>query len=135
MAENTVEFRGSGRDVLELMKKAICDFKEVYLTNAFLHPHHGYPEVGRAILEILIYIPEEKKWIEIRYNHHEGAGEDEGSGSISYRKYYYHRESFPKERIERSKSASYTWGYTMLNGEDLLRYVLDEYLERKKCMH
>lgn len=39
---NTVEFTGSGREILELMKKALCEFKNIYVVNAFLHPHHGF---------------------------------------------------------------------------------------------
>jgi hypothetical protein len=30
MTTNTVEFIGNGRDVLELMKKALCEFKNVH---------------------------------------------------------------------------------------------------------
>lgn len=75
---NTVEFIGNGREILELMKKALCEFKNVYVINAFLHPHHGLADTGRATLNILVNIPDEKKWIEITYRHHESPIEESG---------------------------------------------------------
>lgn len=126
---NTVEFIGNGREILELVKKALCEFKNVYVTNAFLHPHHGFADTGRATLNILINIPDEKKWIEITYRHHESPIEESGSGSISYKEHYYHRESFPQDWVDRSKNNKFTWGYSTYTGE----YILDEILERKKC--
>lgn len=126
---NTVEFTGNGREILELMKKALCEFKNVYVINAFLHPHHGFADTGRATLGILVNIPDEKKWIEITYRHHESPISESGSGSISYKDHYYHREPFPEDHIKRSIKDKFTWGYGMYTGE----YILSEILERKKC--
>lgn len=126
---NTVEFIGNGREILELMKKALCEFKNVYVINAFLHPHHGFADTGRATLNILINIPDEKKWVEITYRHHESPIEESGSGSISYKEHYYHRESFPEDSVKQSKNVNFIWGYSSYTGE----YILAEILERKKC--
>lgn len=125
---NTIEFTGSGREILELMKKALCEFKNVYLINAFLHPHHGFADEGRALLNILIDIPDEKKWIAISYNHYESPMAAKGSGSISYDEHYYHRKPFPKEWIDRTEE-KFTWGYRNLTSNQ----ILDEVLERNKC--
>ena len=126
---NTVEFIGSGREILDLMKKALCEFKNVYVINAFLHPHHGFADTGRATLNILVNIPDEKKWVEITYRHHESPISESGSGSISYVEHYYHREPFPEDHIKRSIKYKFTWGYGIYTGE----YILAEILERKKC--
>lgn len=126
---NTVEFTGSGREILELMKKALCEFKSVYVVNAFLHPHHGFADTGRATLNILINIPDEKKWVEITYRHHESPISESGSGSISYKDHYYHREKFSQDWVDKSKNDKFTWGYSTYTGE----YILNEILERKKC--
>lgn len=126
---NTIEFTGSGREILELMKKALCEFKNVYVVNAFLHPHHGFADTGRATLDILVNIPDEKKWILIRYDHHESPMSANGSGSISYEEYYYHRKPFPQDWVDRAKKDKFPWGYDTLTGE----YILAEILERKKC--
>ena len=126
---NTVEFVGNGREILELMKKALCEFKNVYVINAFLHPHHGFADTGRATLNILVNIPDEKKWVEITYRHHESPIEESGSGSISYKDHYYHRESFPQDSVGRAKDVKFIWGYSSYTGE----YILAEILERKKC--
>lgn len=129
MESNTVEFIGSGREILELMKKALCEFKNVYVINAFLHPHHGFADTGRATINILVNISDEKKWIEITYRHHESPIAENGSGSISYKDHYYHRESFPQDWVDRTKKDNFTWGYSTYTGE----YILDEILERKRC--
>lgn len=124
-----IEFSGSGKDILELIKKALCEFKEVYVVNAFLHPHHGFADEGRAVIDILINVPEEKEWVEIHYSHHESPVASKGSGSISYEQYYYHRTPFPKDRVDFAKPFKFTWGYNAYIGE----YILNEILERKKC--
>lgn len=126
---NTVEFNGSGREILELLKKALCGFNNVYVVNAFLHPHHGFADEGRAVLHILINIPDEKKWIDIYYDHHEAERIPGGYGKISYIEHYYHREPFPEDNIKRYIEIKFTWGYSSYTGE----YILNEILERKKC--
>jgi len=126
---NTVEFDGSGREILELLKKALCEFKNVYIVNAFLHPHHGLADEGRATLDIYVNIPDEKKWIDIHYWHHESERIPGGYGRISYVERYYHREPFPEDHIKKWKEDKFTWGYGTYSGE----YILDEILERKKC--
>lgn len=126
---NTVEFTGNGREILELMKKALCEFKNVYVVDAFLHPHHGFADTGRATLNILVNIPDEKKWIMVRYHHHESPISASGSGNISYEEHYYHRKPFPQDWVDRAKNDKFTWSYSVYTGE----YILSEILERKKC--
>lgn len=125
----TIEFSGSGKDILELMKKALCEFKEVYLVNAFLHPHHGFADEGRSVIDILINVPENKVWIEVHYSHHESPVANKGSGSISYKEHYYHGKPFPNDRVDFAKDFTFTWGHNSYTGE----YILNEILERKKC--
>ncbi len=126
---NTVYFDGNGREILEILKMALCGFKDVHITNAFLHPHHGLADEGRATLDIVVNFPNEKKWVDIHYHHNESATIKGGYGNISYIDHYYHLEPFPEDRIKKSKDDIFTWGYSYLKGD----YILNEILERKKC--
>lgn len=60
-ASNTVEFVGSGKDIVDLMKKALCDFKNIYIEEAVLTSHTKSIDEGTAVLSLLINIPDEKK--------------------------------------------------------------------------
>ena len=123
---NTVEFMGSGKEIVELMKKALCDFKEIHIDEAVLTSPAKSIDNGTAVIGILINIPEEKKWVNICYTH---MDEGVGYGSISYQEHSYQDQHFPQNWIERSIGKRFLWGNATITEQQLL----DEILERKKC--
>ncbi len=123
---NIVEFMGSGKDVVELMKKALCDFKYIYIDEAVLTSPYKSIDEGTSVISLLINIPDEEKWISIYYTHME---EGIGYGSISYQEHDYRKQPFPQNWIEKSKGKLFPWG----NGALTEQQILDDVLEMKKC--
>lgn len=121
---NTVEFMGSGKDVVDLMKKTLCNFENIFIEEAVLISPDKSIEDGTAVLSLLINIPNEKKWVSIYYTH-----EEIGHGSITYQEHDYQEQPFPKHVIERSRGRKYAWRNEILTEEE----ILDIILERKRC--
>lgn len=123
---NTVDFMGSGKDIVELMKKALCDFEEIRIDEAVLTSPNKSIDEGTVVISLIVNIPEEKKWISIYYSHME---EGVGYGSISYNEHSYKDQPFPQNWVEKSAGKMFPWGNSALTEQQ----ILDEILERKKC--
>lgn len=54
LEQNTVEFMGSGKVVVELMKKTLCDFKNIYVEEAVLTSPNKSIDEGTAVLSLLM---------------------------------------------------------------------------------
>ncbi len=124
--DNIVEFMGSGKDVVELLKKALCDFDEIHVSDAVLTSTDKSIDNGTVVISLLINIPHEEKWISIYYTH---MDEGVGYGSISYQEHNYRERPFPQNWVEKSKGGLFPWG----NGALTERQILYDVLERKKC--
>lgn len=123
---NTIDFMGSGKDIVYLMKRALCDFKEIHIDEAVLTSPDKSIDEGTAVISLLINIPEEKKWVSIYYTHME---EGVGYGSISYNEHNYQDQPFPQNWIEKSSGKMFPWG----NGALTEQQILDEILGRDEC--
>ena len=123
---DTIEFMGSGKDIVELMKKALCYFKDVRIDEAILTSPNKNIDAGTAVISILVDIPQERKWVNIYYAH---SDDGVGNGLVSYQEHNYLDQAFPKNWIEKSTSRIFPWGNGFLSEQE----ILDEILERNKC--
>ncbi len=123
---NTIDFMGSGKDIVELMKKALCDFKNIHIDEAILTSPDKSIEDGTTVISLLINIPDENKWVSIYYSH---MDDGVGYGSISYQEHNYQDQPFPQNWVEKSMGKMFPWG----NGYRTEQQILDDIFERKKC--
>ena len=123
---NTIDFMGSGKDIVYLMKRALCDFKHIHIDEAVLTSQDKFIDEGTAVISLIIDIPEENKWVSIYYAH---MDDGVGYGSISYNEHNYKDQPLPKNWIEKSKGRMFPWG----NGALTEQQILDDIFERKNC--
>jgi|SRR3989344_7001450 len=123
---NTIDFMGSGKDIVELMKKALCDFKEIHIDEAILTSPDKSIDEGTTVISLIINIPKEKKWVSMYYTHMEDGV---GYGSISYNEHNYQDQPFPQNWVEKSTGKMFPWGNSVLTEQQ----ILDKILERNKC--
>lgn len=114
-----IDFSGNGDAIVELIRLLLheTDKEKQYLTHAYKHPTWSSLGEGRANFTIIINDPEQKRWQEITYSHHEGG--EKGTGSIVFITHYYHRKPLPE--LEDWEKKTFQWGYGAINAKEILK--------------
>lgn len=123
---NTIDFMGSGKDIVNLMKRALCDFKEIHIGEAVLTSPDKSIDEGTVVISLIINIPEDKKWVSIYYTH---MDDGVGYGSISFKEHNYQDKPFPENWVEKSAGQMFPWGNDALTEQQ----ILDKILGRNEC--